>query len=98
VNKKNIRKSGKAFTFPSADGLLSGIFLFFIERAEAPVLSKVEASSGLSFFVTFLDKQKSLKENNIRFWRLSRIRHMADAGDKQKNRPKGARRSQMNNS
>jgi hypothetical protein len=28
--------------------------LFFLER--------VEASSGLSFFVTFLDKQKSLKE------------------------------------
>jgi hypothetical protein len=39
--------------------LLSVIFLFFLERAEA--------SSGLSFFVTFLDKQKSLKENNIRF-------------------------------
>jgi hypothetical protein len=60
VNKKNNRKSGKAPAFPSTDGLLSVIFLFFLERAEA--------SSGLSFFVTFLDKQKSLKENYTSFW------------------------------
>jgi len=32
---KKLRKSGKALAFPSVDGLLSVIFLFFIVRAAA---------------------------------------------------------------
>jgi hypothetical protein len=50
---KKLRKSGKAFTFPPNGGLLSMIFLFFIER--------VEASPGLDFFGTFCIKTKSTK-------------------------------------